>query len=124
MFLWPKQYSILKQSNILMVHGEYCSWINYIPKQQAQCNTNFHRYGYWGICFLYGTFFALSALASVGKTYNNSEAVRIAVKFFLSKQNEEGGWGESLEACPSEVISQIRFLLKNLVSGFKSCHVF
>ncbi|KAL1834019.1 hypothetical protein ACET3Z_003670 [Daucus carota] len=59
-------------------------------------------YGFWGICFLYGTYFALSALASVGKTYNNSEAVRIAVKFFLSKQNEEGGWGESLESCPSE----------------------
>lgn len=24
----------------------------------------------------------------------------------LSTQNEEGGWGESLESCPSEVIAQ------------------
>ncbi|XP_058208027.1 dammarenediol II synthase-like isoform X3 [Rhododendron vialii] len=60
-------------------------------------------YGYWGICFIYGTFFVLRGLASVGKTYNNSEAVRRAVGFFLSTQNEEGGWGESLESCPSMV---------------------
>ncbi|XP_058208032.1 dammarenediol II synthase-like isoform X2 [Rhododendron vialii] len=60
-------------------------------------------YGYWGICFIYGTFFALGGLASVGKTYNNSEAVRRAVGFFLSTQNEEGGWGESLESYPSMV---------------------
>ncbi|XP_063941883.1 dammarenediol II synthase-like isoform X3 [Daucus carota subsp. sativus] len=72
-------------------------------------------YGYWGICFLYGTFFALSALASVGKTYHNSEAVRIAVKFFLSKQNEEGGWGESLESCPSEKYTPLMDNRTNLV---------
>nr|XP_017229739.1 PREDICTED: dammarenediol II synthase-like [Daucus carota subsp. sativus] len=72
-------------------------------------------YGFWGICFLYGTYFALSALASVGKTYNNSEAVRIAVKFFLSKQNEEGGWGESLESCPSEKFTPLMDNRTNLV---------
>ncbi|KAK1375484.1 Terpene cyclase/mutase family member [Heracleum sosnowskyi] len=59
-------------------------------------------YGYWGICFLYGTYFALSGLISAGKTYSNSEAVRKAVQFYLSTQNEEGGWGESLESCPNE----------------------
>nr|WDS97776.1 dammarenediol synthase [Bupleurum chinense] len=59
-------------------------------------------YGYWGICFLYGTYFALSGLISVGKTYSNSEAIRKAVEFYLSTQNEEGGWGESLESCPNE----------------------
>ncbi|KAL0352852.1 UNVERIFIED_CONTAM: Dammarenediol II synthase [Sesamum angustifolium] len=47
-------------------------------------------YGYWGICFLYGTFFVLGGLASAGKTYENSEAVRKGVNFFLSTQNEEG----------------------------------
>ncbi|KAF5962131.1 hypothetical protein HYC85_003340 [Camellia sinensis] len=59
------------------------------------------RYGYWGICFIYGTFFALRGLASAGKTYNNSQAVHRGVKFLLSVQNEEGGWGESFESCPS-----------------------
>ncbi|KAL8479843.1 hypothetical protein ACS0TY_026695 [Phlomoides rotata] len=58
-------------------------------------------YGYWGICFLYGTSFALGGLVAAGKTYENSEAVRKGVNFLLSIQNEEGGWGESLESCPS-----------------------
>ncbi|KAL1555852.1 beta-amyrin synthase [Salvia divinorum] len=58
-------------------------------------------YGYWGICFLYGTCFVLGGLAAAGKTYENSEAVRKAVDFYLATQNEEGGWGESLESCPS-----------------------
>ncbi|CAL5346326.1 unnamed protein product [Camellia sinensis] len=57
--------------------------------------------GYWGICFIYGTFFALRGLALAGKTYNNSQAVHRGVKFLLSVQNEEGGWGESFESCPS-----------------------
>ncbi|KAL8108578.1 hypothetical protein AgCh_024884 [Apium graveolens] len=43
-----------------------------------------------------------NGLASVGKTYDNSESVRKGVQFFLSTQNEEGGWGESFESCPSE----------------------
>ncbi|XP_057764021.1 dammarenediol II synthase-like [Salvia miltiorrhiza] len=58
-------------------------------------------YGYWGICFLYGTCFVLGGLVAAGKTYENSETVRKAVNFYLTTQNEEGGWGESLESCPS-----------------------
>ncbi|XP_074333721.1 dammarenediol II synthase-like isoform X2 [Apium graveolens] len=69
---------------------------------EAKQYPNGSWYGYWGICFLYGTLFVLSGLASVGKTYENSEAVRKGVQFFLSTQNEEGGWGESLDSCPSE----------------------
>lgn len=57
-------------------------------------------YGYWGICFIYGTTFALGGLAAAGRTYTNSDTVRNAVSFYLSTQNEEGGWGESLESCP------------------------
>ncbi|XP_058208028.1 dammarenediol II synthase-like isoform X4 [Rhododendron vialii] len=72
-------------------------------------------YGYWGICFIYGTFFVLRGLASVGKTYNNSEAVRRAVGFFLSTQNEEGGWGESLESCPSMKYQPLEGNRTNLV---------
>ncbi|GFZ03209.1 lupeol synthase 1 [Actinidia rufa] len=72
-------------------------------------------YGYWGICFIYGTFFVLGGLASVGKTYKNSESVRRAVKFLLSSQNEEGGWGESLESCPSMKYQPLEGNLTNLV---------
>ncbi|XP_019183165.1 PREDICTED: dammarenediol II synthase-like [Ipomoea nil] len=58
-------------------------------------------YGYWGICFLYGTCFALLGLTAAGRSYENSEAIRKAAHFFLSKQNQEGGWGECLESCPT-----------------------
>ncbi|GMP71851.1 hypothetical protein CsSME_00030105 [Camellia sinensis var. sinensis] len=64
-------------------------------------------YGYWGICFIYDTFFVLEGLVSAGKTYNNSQAVRRGIEFLLSIQNEEGGWGESLESCPSMEITGV-----------------
>lgn len=67
-------------------------------KQQADGSW----YGYWGVCFLYGTLFVLQGLVSCGKTYENSETVRKAVKFLLSTQNSEGCWGESFESCPQE----------------------
>lgn len=72
-------------------------------------------YGYWGICFLYATSFVLGGLASVGKTYNNSEAVRKGVHFYLSTQNEEGGWGECLESCPSMKYTPLEGNRTNLV---------
>ncbi|PSS29011.1 Dammarenediol II synthase [Actinidia chinensis var. chinensis] len=69
-------------------------------------------YGYWGICFIYGTFFGLRGLASAGKTYENNKAVRRAVQFLLSTQNEEGGWGENLESVPSMVIPILKFYIR------------
>ncbi|KAI3740837.1 hypothetical protein L2E82_31311 [Cichorium intybus] len=72
-------------------------------------------YGYWGVCFIYGTCFALRALSSAGKTYDNNEAVCKGVKFLLSIQNEEGGWGESLLSCPTEVYTSLDGNRTNLV---------
>lgn len=72
-------------------------------------------YGYWGICFLYGTFFALRALSASGKTYDNNEAVCKGVKFLLSKQNEEGGWGESHLSCSTKVYTPLDGNRTNLV---------
>lgn len=67
------------------------------------------RYGNWGICFIYGTWFAFVALEAMGKTYYNCEAVRKGVEFLLKAQNEDGGWGESYLSCPTKV--GILFLL-------------
>ncbi|XP_060196035.1 dammarenediol II synthase-like isoform X2 [Lycium barbarum] len=72
-------------------------------------------YGYWGICFLYGTSCVLVGLAAAGKTYENSEAVRKAVNFYLSTQNEEGGWGESLKSCPTMKYTPLEGNRTNLV---------
>nr|ADM86392.1 putative beta-amyrin synthase [Bacopa monnieri] len=72
-------------------------------------------YGYWGICFVYGTFWVLRGLASAGKTYENSETIQKGVGFLLSTQNEEGGWGESLKSCPRTKYTPLEGNRTNLV---------
>lgn len=62
-----------------------------------------YRYGNWGICFTYGTWFALAGLAAAGKTYNDCEAIRKGVHFLLAAQKSDGGWGESYLSCSKKV---------------------
>jgi lanosterol synthase len=63
-------------------------------------------YGSWGICFTYAGMFALESLACDGETYENSERVRRACKFFTDKQMDDGGWGESYKSCETGVWTQ------------------
>ncbi len=74
--------------------------LDYIRKAQRADGS---WYGSWGICFTYAGMFALESLASVGETYENSPRVRRACEFFLSKQMEDGGWGESYRSCETGV---------------------
>ncbi|KAG7995002.1 hypothetical protein I3843_01G086500, partial [Carya illinoinensis] len=59
-------------------------------------------YGDWGICFTYGSWFALGGLAAAGKTFNNCLAMRKGVDFLLKTQRDNGGWGESYLSCPNK----------------------
>ncbi|XP_075666637.1 beta-amyrin synthase-like [Castanea sativa] len=72
-------------------------------------------YGNWGICFMYGTWFALGALAAVGKTYKNCSAIRRAVDFLLRTQKEDGGWSESHLSCPEKIYIPVEGNRSNLV---------
>ncbi|GIP14750.1 squalene--hopene cyclase [Paenibacillus montaniterrae] len=54
-------------------------------------------YGKWGICYLYGTWAALTGLMAVGLPAND-KAVQKAAHWLLSIQNEDGGWGESCDS--------------------------
>ena len=70
--------------------------LKYIKKAQRVDGS---WYGSWGICFTYAGMFALESLASIGEHYNNSAQVRKACEFFLNKQMDDGGWGESYTGC-------------------------
>ncbi|XP_065867541.1 beta-amyrin synthase 1-like isoform X2 [Euphorbia lathyris] len=65
-------------------------------------------YGNWGICYIYGTYFALRGLAAVGKTYENSRVVKKGCEFLLSKQVSSGGWGESYLSCTKSVFTLLK----------------
>ncbi|KAK9093481.1 hypothetical protein Syun_028392 [Stephania yunnanensis] len=58
--------------------------------------------GYWGICFIYATWFATRALTSIGRTYSNCIAIRKAADFLVTTQKDSGGWGESHVSCLNE----------------------
>jgi sporulenol synthase len=56
-------------------------------------------YGRWGICYLYGTWGAITGLLAVGIPASH-DSIKNAVKWLNKIQNEDGGWGES---CHSDV---------------------
>lgn len=51
-------------------------------------------YGRWGICYIYGTWAALTGLLAVGIPTSET-AIQNAVNWLRSIQNKDGGWGES-----------------------------
>lgn len=62
-------------------------------------------YGSWAVCFTYGTWFGVDGLLATGEQgYDNegknaSAHIQNACNFLVSKQNGDGGWGESFESC-------------------------
>ncbi|PUZ45336.1 hypothetical protein GQ55_8G214400 [Panicum hallii var. hallii] len=60
-------------------------------------------FGYWGVCFTYGTLFAVKGLVAAGRTYENSSSIRKACSFLLSKQLFTGGWGETYPSSENAV---------------------
>ncbi|TYS54415.1 squalene--hopene cyclase [Sutcliffiella horikoshii] len=56
-------------------------------------------YGRWGNCYIYGTWAAITGLKAIGVS-NDDPIISRAVKWLLSVQNEDGGWGES---CASDI---------------------
>ncbi|CAN1191096.1 Beta-amyrin synthase [Linum perenne] len=72
-------------------------------------------YGNWGVCFIYGTWFALRGLAAVGKSCNNSSVVRRGIDFLLGIQQSDGGWGESYLSCPQKRYVPLKGNRSNLV---------
>ncbi|CAL8130593.1 unnamed protein product [Prunus armeniaca] len=79
---------------------KWVEWLN--PVEFLENLTIEYEYGNWGICFIYGTWFAIRGLEAAGKTYNNCEAIRRGVEFLLKTQRDDGGWGESYISCTNK----------------------
>ncbi|MGG0719723.1 squalene--hopene cyclase [Robertmurraya massiliosenegalensis] len=54
-------------------------------------------YGRWGICYLYGTWAAITGLIAVGVSPANSTVAK-GLAWIKKVQNEDGGWGESCKS--------------------------
>jgi len=54
--------------------------------------------GSWGVCFTYGTWFAVSGLRAAGTPCDAPEIAK-ACGFLLQRQNADGGWGEHRSSC-------------------------
>lgn len=53
--------------------------------------------GRWGICYIYGTWAAVTGMAAVGIPRTHP-AMQKAVKWLQETQNSDGGWGESCKS--------------------------
>ncbi len=51
-------------------------------------------YSRWGICYIYGSWAAVTGLLATGEN-PNSKTIKKAVKWLETIQNDDGGWGES-----------------------------
>lgn len=68
---------------------------------------NLCRYGSWGVCFTYATWFGIKGMLAAGKRYETSLCIRKACDFLLSKQLSCGGWGESYLSCQNKVYTNL-----------------
>jgi len=67
------------------------SAINWLVKHQEM---NGSWYGRWGICFIYGTWAAITGLRAGGVLPTNHSITK-SIKWLNEIQNNDGGWGES-----------------------------
>ncbi len=54
--------------------------------------------GSWAVCFTYGTWFGVWGLLAAGVPVDAPE-IQNACAFLLTRQNADGGWGESFRSC-------------------------
>lgn len=54
-------------------------------------------YGRWGVCYIYGTWAALTGLKAAGLS-SSHETLKKGAEWLLLIQNADGGWGESCQS--------------------------
>lgn len=70
--------------------------VNWLFREQEKDGS---WYGRWGICYIYGTWAAVTGLRAVG-IRSTHRSLQKATKWLKQIQNKDGGWGES---CKSDI---------------------
>ncbi|MFD2445568.1 squalene--hopene cyclase [Bacillus sp. CGMCC 1.16607] len=83
------RYTKLSKNDKAIKHG-----VNWLLSQQEDDGS---WYGRWGICYIYGTWAAVTGLIAAGIEPNHL-AIRRSVTWLKSIQNRDGGWGESCKS--------------------------
>ncbi len=78
-------------TNLPKDHPSIKNGVKWLMKDQEKDGS---WYGRWGICYLYGTWGAMTGLLAVGVS-NSHPSIQKAVGWLREIQNEDGGWGES-----------------------------
>jgi sporulenol synthase len=65
--------------------------VHWILSQQAEDGS---WYGRWGVCYIYGTWAALTGLCAVGVSHEHP-AIQKACRWLETIQQKDGSWGES-----------------------------
>ncbi|TKS61477.1 MAG: squalene-hopene cyclase [Nitrospira sp.] len=72
-------------------HSAAAPALAFLKKEQEQDGS---WYGRWGVNYIYGTWSVLAGLRAIGEDLS-APHIRKAVSWLESKQNPDGGWGES-----------------------------
>ncbi|MBO9129110.1 squalene--hopene cyclase [Bacillus sp. 165] len=82
-------------AGLTMEHSAVRKGVEWLLSKQEE---NGSWYGRWGICYVYGTWAAVTGLCAVGLTKEHP-AIQKAAAWLESIQHENGGWGESCKSC-------------------------
>ncbi|CAH0120836.1 Sporulenol synthase [Paenibacillus sp. CECT 9249] len=81
-------------TNVPTSHPVIRNAINWLLKNQRKDGS---WYGRWGICYIYGTWGAMTGLKAAGISPSHPSMQRAAA-WLESIQNSDGGWGESCQS--------------------------
>lgn len=110
-----------KTTGFTAAHPFILRAVQWLKRNQEE---NGSWYGRWGICYLYGTWAAVTGMVSVGVGAEDP-SVRKAVQWVKSVQNPDGGWGESCSSdrlmrfvpLPESTPSQTAWALDSLIAA-------
>ncbi|MBS4172500.1 prenyltransferase/squalene oxidase repeat-containing protein [Bacillus sp. FJAT-49736] len=86
-------------TNLNNNHSKIKNGVRWLLKNQESNGSWNSR---WGICYIYGTWAAITGLRAVGVDAEHP-AIQKAVEWLYTIQNNDGGWGES---CNSDILKQ------------------